>query len=145
MPLDVLCSGPSGARLGERSAVEAIEDHGGRLLPRVRDAERGREGLAQRGRGERRRWDRRRPGAMIPGMRRVVCKEIGPLDQLVVEDGEAPEPGEGQVLVDVRAAGVNFVDALFVQGRYQIKPPTPFTPGSEVAGVVSALGPGVEG
>jgi len=82
---------------------------------------------------------------MIPAMRRVVCKEIGPLDQLVVEDGEAPVPGEGQVVVDVRAAGVNFVDALFVQGQYQIKPPTPFTPGSEVAGVVSALGPGVAG
>jgi NADPH2:quinone reductase len=78
-------------------------------------------------------------------MRRVVCKAIGPLDQLVVEDAKPPVPREGQVLVDVRAAGVNFVDALFVQGRYQIKPPTPFTPGSEVAGVVSALGDGVEG
>ena len=82
---------------------------------------------------------------MIPAMRRVVCKELGPLDELVVEDGEPPVPGEGQVVVDVRAAGVNFVDALFVQGQYQIKPPTPFTPGSEVAGVVSALGAGVEG
>lgn len=79
---------------------------------------------------------------MIPAMRRVVCQDLGPLDQLVVEDGEAPTPRDGQVVVDVRAAGVNFVDALFVQGRYQIKPPTPFTPGSEVAGVVSALGPG---
>jgi NADPH2:quinone reductase len=74
-------------------------------------------------------------------MRRVVCQDVGPLDQLVVEDGEAPVPREGQVVVDVKAAGVNFVDALFVQGRYQIKPPTPFTPGSEVAGVVSAVGP----
>lgn len=82
---------------------------------------------------------------MIPAMRRVVCQALGPLDQLVVEDTEPPEPREGQVLVDVRAAGVNYVDALFVQGQYQIKPPTPFTPGSEVAGVVSALGPGVEG
>jgi NADPH2:quinone reductase len=82
---------------------------------------------------------------MIPAMRRVVCKAIGPLDQLVVEDGEAPVPQDGQVIVDVRAAGVNFVDALFVLGQYQIKPPTPFTPGSEVAGVVSALGAGVEG
>lgn len=78
-------------------------------------------------------------------MRRVVCQDLGPLDQLDVEDGAAPTPGPGQVVVDVRAAGVNFVDALFVQGRYQIKPPTPFTPGSEVAGVVSALGPGVDG
>jgi NADPH2:quinone reductase len=56
-----------------------------------------------------------------------------------------PVVGPGQVLVDVRAAGVNFVDGLFVQGLYQIKPPTPFTPGSEVAGVVSALGDGVDG
>jgi NADPH:quinone reductase len=82
---------------------------------------------------------------MIPPMRRVVCPAIGPLDQLVVEEADSPEPRDGQVLVDVRAAGVNFVDALFVLGRYQIKPPTPFTPGSEVAGVVSALGPGVDG
>jgi NADPH:quinone reductase len=82
---------------------------------------------------------------MIPAMRRVVCQELGPLDQLVVEDGDGPVPRAGQVVVDVKAAGVNFVDALFVQGRYQIKPPTPFTPGSEAAGVVRALGPGVEG
>jgi NADPH2:quinone reductase len=78
-------------------------------------------------------------------MRRVVCQEIGPLDQLVVHEGEPLTSGDGQVVVDVKAAGVNFVDALFVQGQYQIKPPTPFTPGSEVAGVVSALGRGVEG
>jgi NADPH2:quinone reductase len=78
-------------------------------------------------------------------MRRVVCQDLGPLDQLVVEDGDVPVARDGQVVVDVKAAGVNFVDALFVQGRYQIKPPTPFTPGSEAAGVVSALGPGVDG
>jgi NADPH2:quinone reductase len=78
-------------------------------------------------------------------MRRVVCQEIGPLDQLIVEDGEPVTPGDGQVVIDVKAAGVNFVDALFVLGQYQIKPPTPFTPGSEAAGIVSALGPGVEG
>jgi NADPH:quinone reductase len=78
-------------------------------------------------------------------MRRVVCPALGPLDQLVVEDTDPPVPREGQVVIDVRAAGVNYVDALFVLGQYQIKPPTPFTPGSEVAGVVSALGPGVEG
>jgi NADPH:quinone reductase len=82
---------------------------------------------------------------MIPPMRRVVCPDLGSLDQLVVEDAEPPVPREGQVVVDVKAAGVNYVDALFVQGQYQIKPPTPFTPGSEVAGVVSALGPGVQG
>ena len=78
-------------------------------------------------------------------MRRVVCEAVGELDQLVVVDGEAPAPKPGQVIVDVAAAGVNFVDGLFVQGRYQIKPPTPFTPGSEVAGTVASLGDGVEG
>ncbi|MEZ5383390.1 MAG: NADPH:quinone oxidoreductase family protein [Microthrixaceae bacterium] len=56
---------------------------------------------------------------------------------------EVPDPtlGSGQVRVEVRAAGVNFVDALFVEGSYQIKPPLPFVPGSEVAGVVSEVGP----
>jgi NADPH2:quinone reductase len=78
-------------------------------------------------------------------MRRVVCHQPGPLDDLVIEDGPALEAGPGQVVVDVKAAGVNFVDALFVQGRYQIKPPTPFTPGSDIAGVVSEVGDGVGG
>lgn len=78
-------------------------------------------------------------------MRRVVCEAVGDFDQLVVVDGEAPAPRPGQVIVDVAAAGVNFVDGLFVRGLYQIKPPTPFTPGSEIAGTVSAVGEGVEG
>ncbi len=78
-------------------------------------------------------------------MRTVVCPELGPLETLVVEDRPAPQPGDGQVVVDVRAAGVNFVDGLICQGRYQLKPPTPFVPGSEIAGVVSAVGPGVSG
>lgn len=78
-------------------------------------------------------------------MRRVVCRTIGPVEQLEIEDVDPLVPQNGQVVVDVKAAGVNFVDALFVQGLYQIKPPTPFTPGSEVAGVVSALGDGVTG
>jgi NADPH:quinone reductase len=78
-------------------------------------------------------------------MRAVVCHELGPLDTLVVEEREASTPGDGQVVVDVRAAGVNFVDGLLCQGRYQIKPPTPFVPGGEVAGLVSSVGPGVRG
>ena len=76
-------------------------------------------------------------------MRAVVCNEIGPLENLVIEERPPLEPGPGQVVVAVEAAGVNFVDGLFVQGKYQIKPPTPFTPGGEVAGVVAAVGPGV--
>lgn len=78
-------------------------------------------------------------------MRRVVCRAIGPVEQLEIEDVDPLVPRDGQVVIDVKASGVNFVDALFVQGLYQIKPPTPFTPGSEVAGVVSALGDGVDG
>ncbi len=78
-------------------------------------------------------------------MRRIVCREFGPLEHLQIEDADAPQPGPGQVVIDVRAAGVNFVDSLFVRGAYQIKPPTPFTPGGEVAGVVSAVGDGADG
>jgi NADPH:quinone reductase len=78
-------------------------------------------------------------------MRRVVCVELGPPEALVVEDVDPPSPGPGQVLVDVEAAGVNYVDALFVSGEYQIKPPLPFVPGSEVAGTVAGVGDGVEG
>ena len=75
----------------------------------------------------------------------VVCPELGPLSNLRVETRTLADPGPGEVRLRVGAAGVNFVDALFVQGTYQIKPPTPFVPGSDVAGVVDAVGPGVEG
>jgi len=78
-------------------------------------------------------------------MRAVVCHRLGPLEALVIEDGPAPEAGDGQVVVDIAAAGVNYVDGLICQGRYQLKPPTPFVPGSEIAGRVSAVGLGVSG
>lgn len=78
-------------------------------------------------------------------MRRVVCHAPGPLDRLTVDEADAAAPAPGQVVVDVAAAGVNYVDALFVQGRYQIKPPTPFTPGSEIAGTIAAVGDAVDG
>jgi NADPH2:quinone reductase len=78
-------------------------------------------------------------------MRAVVCTEFGPLDTLVIEERPVPDPGDGMVVVDVAAAGVNFVDGLICLGQYQLKPPTPFVPGSEVAGVISAVGPGVAG
>src|SRR5664280_2582131 len=78
-------------------------------------------------------------------MRKVVCNQLGPLGDLVIEERGEPTPGEGQVVVDVRAAGVNFVDGLLCQGRYQIKPPIPFVPGGEIAGEVSAVGSGVTG
>jgi NADPH2:quinone reductase len=76
-------------------------------------------------------------------VRRIVCQQWGPPEELEVVDGPDPEAGPGQALVEVTAAGVNFVDALFVAGTYQIKVPPPFTPGSELAGVVVAVGEGV--
>jgi NADPH:quinone reductase len=76
-------------------------------------------------------------------MRVVVCNAFGPLDDLVIEERPTPAPALGQVRVRVTAAGVNFVDALLVQGRYQIKPPLPFIAGGESVGVVIEVGEGV--
>ena len=76
-------------------------------------------------------------------MRRLVCRQFADPDQLVVEDVDPLEPREGAVVIEVAAAGVNYVDGLLVQGRYQIKPPLPFTPGTEVAGTIAAVGEGV--
>ncbi len=78
-------------------------------------------------------------------MRAVVCQQLGPLDQLEIEDRQPLSPGPDEVVIDVRAAGVNYVDGLICQGRYQIKPPTPFVPGSEIAGEVAAAGAAVKG
>jgi NADPH:quinone reductase len=78
-------------------------------------------------------------------VRKVVCSSFGPLDGLTVVEAPDVQPGAGQIVVAVEAAGVNFVDALICQGRYQIKPPLPFTPGSEVAGTIAAVGPDVDG
>jgi NADPH2:quinone reductase len=73
----------------------------------------------------------------------LVCHEIGPLDALRFEDVPDPKPVAGQVLIGVRACGLNFPDVLQVQGKYQFKVPLPFWPGGEVAGVVEAVGSGV--
>ena len=77
-------------------------------------------------------------------MRAVVCREFGPPEALELTELPAPRPAAGEVLVSVRAAGVNFPDALIVQGKHQIKPPLPFIPGVEVAGIVKEIGPGVD-
>ena len=74
-----------------------------------------------------------------------VCREFGPPERLVLEQAPDPEPGPGQVLIGVRAAGVSFVDGLIIAGLYQVKPPLPFTPGLVVAGVVAGAGDGVRG
>jgi NADPH2:quinone reductase len=78
-------------------------------------------------------------------VRVVSCNEFAPVDRLVVEERPSPPCLPGCLRIAVSAAGVNFVDALFVQGAYQIKPPLPFTPGNEVAGRIAEIGDGVEG
>jgi NADPH2:quinone reductase len=78
-------------------------------------------------------------------MKAVLCKEFGPIDNLTVEDVPALKAGPGQVIVSVKACGINFPDGLIVQGKYQTKPPLPFSPGLEVAGVIAELGEGVTG
>jgi len=77
-------------------------------------------------------------------MRAVVARAFGPPESLSVEVLPLPQPGRGQVRIAIRAAGVSFVDALIASGGYQLKPPLPFVPGSEFAGVVDAVGEGVE-
>jgi NADPH2:quinone reductase len=78
-------------------------------------------------------------------MKALVCRAYGPVESLVLEDVPDPKPVAGEVLVGVRACGVNFPDTLVVQGKYQFKPQPPFSPGGEVAGVVEAIGSGVTG
>ena len=78
-------------------------------------------------------------------MKAIVCNEFGPIEQLALEDRPDPVAGRGEIVVDIHAAGVNFPDGLMVRGEYQVKPPRPFTPGSEVAGTVRAVGDGVAG
>ena len=76
-------------------------------------------------------------------MKALLCRQHGLPDSLVFDDIEDPTPGVGEVVVDVRAAGVNFPDVLIIQNKYQAKPALPFSPGAEFSGVVSAVGEGV--
>ncbi|GAB5549582.1 MAG: NADPH:quinone oxidoreductase family protein [Sandaracinaceae bacterium] len=76
-------------------------------------------------------------------MKALVMNELGGPEKLAFQDVPDPEVGKGQVLVEVKAAGVNFPDLLIIQGLYQFKPEPPFSPGGEVAGVVRAVGEGV--
>jgi len=76
-------------------------------------------------------------------MKAVLCKAYGPPDSLVVEDVPSPIAGPGEVVVSVKTASVNFPDVLIIQNKYQVKPPLPFSPGSELAGVVKSVGDGV--
>ena len=76
-------------------------------------------------------------------MKAVMCEEYGPVEKLRFKQVDDLAVGEGQLLIDVKAAGCNFPDALVIQGKYQIKVPPPFAPGGEGSGVVSAIGENV--
>jgi NADPH2:quinone reductase len=76
-------------------------------------------------------------------MKAVLCKAYGPPESLVIEDVPSPKAEAGQVVISVKAAGVNFPDLLVIQNKYQFKPPLPFSPGGEVAGIVKEVGAGV--
>ena len=77
-------------------------------------------------------------------MKAILCKAFGPAENLVLEETASPECKQDEVLIDVHAAGVNFPDTLIIEGKYQFKPPFPFSPGGEAAGVVSAVGDAVK-
>ena len=76
-------------------------------------------------------------------MRAVICRAWGAVETLTVEDVAPPAPGRGQVLIEVKATGVNYADSIMVAGKYQTRPAFPFSPGLETAGVVAACGEGV--
>ncbi len=73
-------------------------------------------------------------------MKAMLCKAFGPAETLVLEEVASPEAKKTEVLLEVHAAGVNFPDTLIIEGKYQFKPPFPFSPGGEAAGVVKAVG-----
>lgn len=76
-------------------------------------------------------------------MKAVLCKSYGPPENLTFEQVEDPKPKAHEVLIDIYAAGLNFPDTLQIEGKYQFQPPFPFTPGSEVGGIVAEVGEGV--
>jgi NADPH2:quinone reductase len=78
-------------------------------------------------------------------MKAVLCTQFGGPETLEVADIESPVAGPGEVVIAVRAAGLNFFDTLIIQNKYQFKPDLPFSPGAEIAGEVKSLGDGVEG
>src|SRR6185503_6091978 len=77
-------------------------------------------------------------------MKAVLCKQYGPPDTLTFEELPSPRAGAGEAVVSMKAASVNFPDVLIIQNKYQFKPPLPFSPGSELAGVVKEVGADVK-
>src|SRR6201992_3862592 len=78
-------------------------------------------------------------------MKAMLCTHYGPPEEMELRELPRPEPGKGQVLITVKACGVNFPDVLMLADKYQFKPALPFPPGGEVAGVIKTLGEGVTG
>lgn len=78
-------------------------------------------------------------------MKAVLVRDFAPFDQARLEEIADPVPGNGEVVVDVHAAEANYPDILVIEGRYQVKPPLPFSPGKAASGIISALGEGVTG
>lgn len=78
-------------------------------------------------------------------MKAVLCRQHGLPDTLELADLPSPQPGLGQVLIAIKAAGVNFPDTLIIQNKYQFKPALPFSPGGELAGTITAIGADVKG
>ena len=76
-------------------------------------------------------------------MRAVLSKAPGGPETLVVEEVMDPRPMKGEVVIEVRAVGVNFPDTLIIEDKYQFRPERPFSPGGEISGIVSAVGEGV--
>jgi NADPH:quinone reductase len=77
-------------------------------------------------------------------MKAMLSKAVGGPDTLVLEEVPDPKPGPGEVVIAVKACGVNYPDLLIIEDRYQFKPPRPFSPGGEVAGMVEAVGAGLK-
>ncbi|MCC2113211.1 MAG: alcohol dehydrogenase catalytic domain-containing protein, partial [Hyphomicrobiales bacterium] len=73
-------------------------------------------------------------------MRAVLSKTVGPPSSLVIEEVPEPQPGPGEVAIDVVATGLNFFDTLIIQDKYQYRPMRPFSPGGEVAGRIAEIG-----
>src|SRR2546427_9781745 len=76
-------------------------------------------------------------------MKAMLSRQVGGPETLVLEELPDPKPGAGEVLLAVKACGVNYPDLLIIEDRYQFKPARPFAPGGEVAGVIETVGPGV--
>ena len=78
-------------------------------------------------------------------MKAIVCKTYGPPENLVLEEIDDPVAAENEAVVQIYSASLNFPDGLQIQGKYQFQPPMPFTPGSEVGGVITSVGAGIQG